>query len=226
MLRKFGRSLLDLIYPNRCPVCGELIPADGEFCKRCTDELTPFTDEFKPLGADGFTAAFEYNDKIKPAVMLLKDGICGNAAFALGKALARRLTETGLAENSDLLIPVPLHKRDKRRRGYNQSELIAKVIEEELCVPMQRNILVKQKLTDSQKTLSAAERRVNLSGAFSVTDTSALCGKIVILIDDVCTTGSTMAELTSLLKRCGAAQVRCASCCKTMKQGENHDGSH
>lgn len=215
MSKKFSRFVLDLLYPTRCPVCGCFIGYMDDFCQCCREKLTPFHGSFTVSGSDGFSAAFEYDSNISPAIMLMKDGVCGNAAFALGKALAEKLSADGVPGKVDLIIPVPLHNTAKRCRGFNQSELIAREVSERLHIPLCTKAVVKNRKTRAQKTLSREERAVNLAGAFSAVRPELFIGKRVLLLDDVCTTGSTLAELAGLLKNNGAAAVYCAGCCKT-----------
>lgn len=91
-------SVVHLLYPTRCPVCGEVIGKSERFCSECANSLTPFGGSFNIKGAESFSAAFEYNVKVSPAVILLKRGVCGNADYALGSALADVLRENGIAK--------------------------------------------------------------------------------------------------------------------------------
>lgn len=220
MNKKIFRRILHLLYPNRCPVCGEIIGESDDFCDKCPQSFTKYGDDFSLVNADGFYSAFEYNDAISPAVMLLKDGICGNAAYALGNALAERLSEC----SADIIISVPMYRSDKLKRGYNQAELIAARISEILGVPVCRNAVVKIRRTSAQKNLSRSERMTNLNGAFKIAKPEKIRNKRILLIDDVCTTGATLNEISKLLKENNAACVYCASCCKTpaiKKQQDN-----
>ena len=218
------RRLLHLLYPTRCPVCGQVILPKEHFCKDCRGKLRPFTGEFTIEGAEGFIGAFEYDEEISPAVFLLKKGVCGNGAYALGGALAEALRGTPAAQ-SQVIVPTPLHKEDLRERGYNQSLLIAKEVGRILGIPVCQAV-TKPTETLPQKTLSKNERQVNLCGAFTVSCPEAIAGKQVLLVDDVCTTGSTLTELCQVLKSAGAKAVFCGACCKTPlieKRGENDD---
>ena len=120
------RRLLHLFFPTRCPVCGALIGAMERFCAECTAKLSVYSGSFNIEGAESFTAAFDYDENVKPAIILLKNGTDGNAAYALGEALAERLKAEGIDKKTDVVIPAPMHKRDIRRRGFNQSMLIAR----------------------------------------------------------------------------------------------------
>ncbi|MCD7890806.1 MAG: ComF family protein [Ruminococcus sp.] len=215
MNSKFIRFILNIFYPSRCPVYGSFIGYNDDFCEKCKDSLNIFKDSFTIAEADGTCASFIYDEHISPAIMLLKDGICGNADFALGNALAQTVSESGFAGKANVIIPVPLHKRDKFSRGYNQVELIAKQMSAKLKIPVCFKAVEKVRHTSSQKSLTNAERLTNLSGAFAAARPELIQGKSILLIDDVCTTGATLSELTRLLKENNASQVFCACCCKT-----------
>ena len=219
------RRLLHLMYPSRCPVCGQAIGAMEHFCRDCRKDLVPFTDRFTIAGAESFFAAFEYNEAVSPAVILLKRGLCGNGAYALGGALAEVLRDSP-ARSAALIVPAPLHSTDRKERGCNQSELIAAETGRLLSIPVRRDILRKSGETLPQKTLTKRERQVNLRGAFEVSRPELIKGRKVLLIDDVCTTGSTLAELTAVLKAAGAETVWCAACCKTPILKENEVTDH
>ncbi len=209
------RKLLHFLYPTRCPVCGEFIDASERFCQDCYNKLNRYNGSFTVRGTSGFTSVFVYDENISPAVMLLKNGVCGNADYALGGELADKLKKDGIAQKTDLIIPVPMHKKAKRSRTFNQAELIAKVIGESLGIPVCTNAVTKNKSTAAQKNLNRLWRQFNLKGAFEVTQKSLIENKRILLLDDICTTGSTFAEIAEVLLTNGAAEVMCASCCKT-----------
>lgn len=211
---KLPRLLADLIYPVRCPVCGAFIFREEGFCGGCRDNLKSWKGRFSVPGADDFFAAYEYGESVRPAVVLMKQGICGNAPYAFGKALSEimRPEISGIAP--DMIIPVPMHKRDRRRRECNQAELVARALGRELGIPVRCDIAVKIRRTAEQKRLSRRERKINLRGAFAVADSGSVRGRNIILLDDVCTTGSTLYELTAILKGSGARRISCVCCCK------------
>ena len=223
MLKK---RIISLIFPTRCPVCSEVIFPHEDFCGKCREEITPYTSENSISGADSFTAAFEYNGKISPAIILLKQGVKGNAVYALGKALAEVLESNEISQKIDVIIPIPLYKSDKRQRGFNQAELIAKEVGRILKINISADNVEKIRKTKAQKTLTKKERKVNLKNAFEVKSPEKIKGKRVLLIDDVCTTGSTLTNITKLLRNNGAAEIHCAVCCKTpgfKKEVDNND---
>lgn len=212
---KTKRALLHLIYPNRCPICGSVIGAQDRFCTDCESRLTLYDDSFCPPEADSFTAVYVYNGSVKPAIKLLKNGICGNADYALGMALAEKLRRTDIISRCDMLVPVPMWKADIRKRRYNQSGLICRIISAELGIPVCVEAVSKVRPTAPQKLLDKQLRSINLTGAFIAVPELA-AGKRIMMIDDICTTGSTISETASALRKAGAAEVHSASCCKTL----------
>lgn len=207
------RKILNLFFPNRCPVCREIINADDCFCPECTDRLKIYNDSFETDGSEKACACFEYDENIKPAVFLLKDGVCGNSAHAFGTYLADTVENNGIS--ADIIVPVPLSIKSKRKRGYNQTELIAETVSEKLGIPV-CCVVRKIRETAEQKALNGAERMLNLENAFEVSSPETVKGKNILLIDDVCTTGSTFSEITAVLKNSGAGKIFCASVCKAI----------
>jgi ComF family protein len=214
MNRRLIRELSALLYPVRCPVCGEVILPNDRFCPECEKLLVSYSGSFQVKGSAGFTAAYEYRKEMSAAVMLMKDGVMGNAPYAFGSELAERIRAAGM-DGADLLIPAPLHKNELRQRSVNQSFFIAKEVGLRLGIPVNGTALLKTAETLPQKELSKRERKLNLHGAFTVSEPEVIADKTIILIDDVCTTGSTLAELTAALLGAGAKTVYCASACKT-----------
>jgi ComF family protein len=121
----------------------------------------------------------------------------------LGRLLARALPR---AEAFDAIVPMPLHWVRRWRRGFNQSELLARVLAKRIGVPVVAAVR-RRKPTPPQAGLTSAQRRTNVAGAFVVKNSSQIRGQHVLLIDDVLTTGATARACAAALKRAGAAQV-------------------
>ena len=223
MEREKLRELAALIYPTRCPVCGEVIGANDCFCERCTDILIRYEGRLDVKGSAGGVAAYEYHPNMSEAVMLMKRGVMGNAPFAFGTELAARIREAGI--EADLLVPVPMYKRDLRRRGANQSLLIAEEVGRRLGIAVDGKSVVKSVETLPQKELRRAEREVNMRGAFTVTAPEAVKNKRIIVVDDLCTTGSTLAEMAAVLLGAGAAKVYCACACRAVEHKEEEENN-
>jgi ComF family protein len=127
--------------------------------------------------------------------------------FALGEPLAGLMVAGWPAweQPPDLLLPIPLHPRRRRRRGYNQSELLARPLGRDLSIQVDTTILARVRHTLPQVGLGPDERRHNVSGAFAASP--AVQGRHVLLIDDVLTTGATLSAAAEAALRSGAASV-------------------
>ena len=107
-----------------------------------------------------------------------------------------------------VLVPVPLHPRRRLERGYNQTELLARELQRRTRLEVAARALVRRKETAPQAGLSAAARRRNVTGAFAVRQRPRVAGRVVVLLDDVWTTGATALACARILKEAGAAEVR------------------
>ena len=116
----------------------------------------------------------------------------------------------------DLLVPVPLHRRRERERGYNQALLLSRRLERAWGVPVAPDVLVRGAATAPQADLDAAARRRNVRGAFTVTKPEAILGRHVVLVDDVLTTGATAGECARSLTRAGASVVGVLTIARTL----------
>jgi ComF family protein len=125
----------------------------------------------------------------------------------LGLLAAARLNAFAAGFGADLILPVPLHVRRLRERGFNQAILLGEVFSEKWGVDLSRNNLRRIRWTEPQVNLGAAERAANVRGAFAIDSAKEIAGKRVFLIDDVYTTGSTAKECSRVLMKAGAVSV-------------------
>lgn len=225
-LRTALRSLADFALPRTCVVCGRsLIAAEDVICIPCLGDmpLTHFEQMSHNPMADRFNALIEAR-RYAYAVALFhyRDGsgydhitqaLKYDGDFAAGRLFASMLGErlAGAAEFSDVdaVVPVPLHWTRRWRRGYNQAEVIAGELASALGVPVMTDMLRRKRRTSSQARVSGhAAKAFNVAGAFSVTVGSAVGLKHILLVDDVFTTGSTLAECQRVLYASLGADVR------------------
>jgi len=108
----------------------------------------------------------------------------------------------------EAVVPVPLHPAKEKSRGFNQARLLAKRLAKHKNIPLLEGRLVKVRQTETQTSLDARTRETNLKGAFQVKKSAGIKGKIVLLVDDVYTTGSTIRECSAALKKAGVEEVR------------------
>lgn len=186
-------SDLPWLPPARCPVCA-LPTAGGETCGHCLKEMPAFTRT---------QALFAYAFPVDRMIQQLKYKEQLALAPLLGTLLAQRLQN----ELPDLWLPMPLHARRLKERGFNQAVEIARELSAKTGVPMQAGWASRVRDTPPQAGLKREARRKNLRGAFKCD--MKLAGLHVGIVDDVMTTGSTLDELSTTLKRAGAREVGC-----------------
>jgi ComF family protein len=175
-----------------------------------------------------------YESGLRELIHLLKYNGVRPAATVLGRMLAEALVRLEPAleqltfeQAPVLVIPVPLYKAKKRRRGFNQAELIAraalKVHPASARLQLAADVLLRTRDTASQIGLSNHQRRANLRGAFAVQHRGELTGREVILVDDVYTTGATATECAQVLRRAGASKVWVVTVARTQKLASNYE---
>jgi ComF family protein len=125
----------------------------------------------------------------------------------MGTMMARKVQSEPRFGAIDLVLPVPISQDSLQKRGFNQTELLARQIIKELGVKMDNSVIIRVKETPHQTELSKEEREKNLFSAFEIRDTNKIACKNILLVDDVYTTGSTGRECTRVLLAAGAAQV-------------------
>lgn len=233
--RKLGKALLDLALPPRCHLCRCFIPEAGplHLCPACHDQLPllsspccsicgqPFADagHDHPCGAcllqpppwEAARSAVLFDGGCRDLIHAFKYRHRFHLRRPLALLTARQLGGFVAESNADLVAPVPLHPRRLRQRGFNQSLLLAEILQKEWQLPLQRQLLQRTRYTTSQTELSAEQRAINLRGAFSVPDSTVLINKRVLLVDDVFTTGATLTECSRCLLQAGAAAVLCVT---------------
>ena len=179
-----------------CPSCALPLSASApHLCRRCARRAPPFSAAL---------TAFRYAAPVDRAVHQLKYSADFLAAQWLSDCLAQSVMLAG-HDLPDVLLPVPLHRSRLRIRGYNQAHEIARRVAVRLRIPCEPHAARRVRATEDQIGKSAAQRRRNLRGAFAVLE--PLHGRRVALIDDVMTTGSTLAELSRACLHAGASSV-------------------
>jgi len=217
---RIKRALLDLFFPPRCVGCGEVgtwlcegCHSQIEFiqpplCPRC-GRPTPegrlcFLCRRDHLQIDGIRAVAYLEGPLRKAIHRFKYDGLRDLAVLLGRLLGAYLERDPLPVEA--IVPVPLHPKRLRERGYNQSALLARQLGERTGLPVLEGSLLRVRETAPQVELSARERKENVRGAFSCAD-ERLAGKRVLLIDDVCTTGATLEACSIALAQQGPRSV-------------------
>ncbi len=216
------RYLIDPLFPLACEQCSAAVVGEERvLCAACMEKLTPIDRIRKDrccrcdaimtgTVCECTTAAFGTNrslfdyEDVSMLMHRMKFSKRYSLARMFGTLMAER--EADYIRRHDVIIPVPLHPRRRRERGYDQARIIAHAAGS-AGVPVCEAAARRRYTRALTLTESAAERRVMVADAFSITDEDALCGRAVLLIDDVVTTGSTLSELARCVCEAGA---RCA----------------
>ena len=236
--------LIDLIYPPRCPLCGEGLAAQGGLCAACWQALAipgepacalcqrPFGEDAAqgtvcapcladPPRHDGIAAGTLYNEASRKLVLAFKHGRRIALAPLLARLIAARLPQL---DGAWLAVPVPLHRLRLWRRGFNQSALLAREIARLSGAELLVDGLVRRKATPVLGGLGSKARARTLSGAITVNRRRAamLKGTRVLLVDDVMTSGATSDACVAALKRAGAEQVIVACFARVLEEALKH----
>jgi ComF family protein len=224
--------VLAVVFPSSCPACGALLahPVSGPLCEacwaslprhrshgcRCGLPLLPGRAECGRCrrGRQPFAAGASlgpYEGPLRVLLLQLKFAGRRRAAARLASLLLEDAAVRQLLATSDLIVPVPLHPRRLRERGFNQSALIAQALGRRVGRPVATGALVRRRDTAPQSGLKAAERRRNVQEAFVVRRRACVAGRVVTVVDDVVTTGATARACARALAGAGAAELRLLS---------------
>lgn len=218
----------DLFLPRTCLVCGRsLLRKERHLCIWCREDLPRTWQWTLPRNAmaDRFNALIqrnlsEYEPYSRAAALFFYQGGYRQIPQAVkyrhnrragqdfGRELGRLLSGSPLFADVDAVLPVPLHPLRRWRRGYNQAEIIARAVAAEMGVPCLKRILRRRRHTRTQTRLHGAEKAANVQGAFSA---RPLPARHILLIDDVFTTGATLAACHSALRKVTRARISAAT---------------
>ncbi len=227
-------TILNILFPRRCPVCGGIVKPAGKLicpacfrelsfvkspvCKKCGKEIADETLEFcEDCMAHRHTfeygmALVNYNDVARNSMVKIKYHNKREYLDFYGAALASRYEKTIRRMQVDAIVPIPIHPSRRRKRGFNQAEVLAKIVGERLGIPVMPELLVRTKKTLPQKELSATERLKNLSGAFAAGEIPTDIRR-VLLVDDIYTTGSTIEACSRVLRSAGVETIYFVAIC-------------
>lgn len=206
-------AILDLLFPPKCPFCGRLLE-EGQalLCSDCQRDL-PWTQGKAGEHKGEFfrcVAPLWYRDKVRHSHHRYKFSGVRAYAGAYATLMAQCLNDR-LDEKFDLITWVPISRRRLRKRGYDQSRLLAQELASERNVPC-RQLLRKVRHTQPQSSLKGESvRRANVLGAYAICGQAQVAGKRILLVDDVMTTGATLSECARILRTAGAVEVLCVT---------------
>lgn len=224
------RGFISLFYPANCELCGEPIASDeylcggcGEkspkiaapFCAKCSEPFPgAITQEFtcancahRTLDFDAAVSAYRSRGVVRVVMLRFKYGGDLHLRHPIGQWLLEAMDDSRLYHRTfDIIVPVPLHPTRQRERGFNQAELLAKILSVNRRLPV-LSALERIRYTTTQTAFDRAERMENLRGAFRLRKNIVVRDSRVLLVDDILTTGSTLSECARVLREAGAQSV-------------------
>ncbi len=217
-IRKYLNNFLDYIFPQFCLGCN----LEGViFCDCCLNKLELLPNNPKPWLEESFLFAechicLDYHNPIvKKLIKKYKYGYFDNLAEPIATVYVKKITSLNL-NNNFIICNVPLHIRKKKKRGFDQTELIAKKISVSTQIPY-FDLLSRQRFTKAQAELDKEQRQKNMAQAFAINkkiNSRELISHPVLLIDDIATTGTTLNEASRALKKAGFQQIICLALAK------------
>ena len=225
-LREWCNGVLRVVYPVHCPVCDEIVDEPGEkvcaeclrkiklltppWCMRCGRKVEDGEEYCRDCRGsrhvfDRGRALYEYADA---AASIYRFKYAGRREYAdfFGEEIAEYLGDFIRQIQPDGIVPIPLHRRRYAKRGYNQAELLASETGRRLGIPVYPKMLVRVRNTVPQKKLNPQERQNNLKKAFNIGRNDVKL-KVILVFDDIYTTGSTIDEAARVLREAGAEKI-------------------
>lgn len=223
-------DLIGVVFPRRCPICDGVLKFNKEkICDNCKNKITIIKEPrcmkcSKPLDNEVSEYCYDCQNKkhnfISGIALMEHNGLVAKSLYKIKYNNKREYIDYYVEEfckyhskevkswNVQVLIPIPLHFLRKRKRGYNQAELIAKKLGKELGIPYCNSLLKRSKNTKPQKELNDKDRKKNLKNAFFVPkDKIKNLPESVILVDDIYTTGATIDECSKVLLKAGCKEI-------------------
>ena len=235
---KILQSLLDFVYLPSCPICGELVGSHGSLCSKCWTTFNwisnpkcfkcgyPFPADLDlgptPLcphcaagecDLDFIRSACVYDDTSKNIMLPFKHASMLKYQKLMSSAMINCLRDLNL--DVDIVVPVPLAYKRLFKRGYNQATLLARPIAKYFNAVLDIDSITRKYKPDMGHK-SSKQRHENVRGVFNIVDKEVFCGKKILLVDDVMTSGATFYELNRILRNAGVSAVYAVSFCRVV----------
>jgi len=209
---KLYRWLMGWLFPAKCVLCGKVLKnGEQDLCAECRERAKNWSfRKNSPQFLDSIAAVWYYEGNVRKSLLRYKFYGARSYGQSYGRLLAERIAKI-YPDGYDVLTWIPVSRRRKLRRGYDQVELIALSAGRELGT---EPVLLLKKVRHNvpQSGISdISRRRANVLGAYRVIAPEVVCGKRILLLDDILTTGATAGECARMLKTAGAKEVHCAA---------------
>ena len=216
---KLTALLSNWLFPEKCVLCGRILEKDEmDLCRKCRIEAPECgISRTKYPFLDSWTALWYYQDKVRRSILRYKFYGRRNYAAAYARLLGVKLLKEDRAE-PDLITWVPISAKRLKKRGFDQGQLLAERLSEELQLPVMPLLKKIRDNPPQSGIVGHAHRKANVLGVYTATDPQALSGKRILLLDDILTTGATAGECARILLTAGAEEVHLAVIAAANKQ--------
>ncbi len=204
--------LAHLLFPPKCALCRKVLEKDElDLCRYCRVDAPEYPAGKRKLQfLDSFTAVWYYEENVRHSLLRFKFYNARNLANPYGRLLAMKVLKEH-PEGFDVLTWVPISRLRKLRRGYDQCELLANAVGQELGMEPTPTLRKVRNNRQQSRIVGAAQRRANVLGVYKLLEGETVRGKRVLLLDDILTTGATAGEAARMLLTAGASEVHCAA---------------
>lgn len=220
-MRLFAR-LSALLFPEKCVLCGQILQKDElDLCRECRIHQPdhPVSRDKYPY-LDSWIALWDYQDAVRRSLLRYKFHGRQNYASAYGRLLAMKLLREG-REDVDVLTWIPISEKRRKKRGFDQVELLAEKVAPQLQVPSCQLLWKRRDNPQQSKIVGHAQRRANVLGAYEAINRERIAGKRILLLDDILTTGATAGECARILLEAGAKEVHFAAIAAARKKNQD-----
>lgn len=208
MKNHFTDFILSLFFTNKCPYCRKVISYGMTECEDCFRELCGIPKKAVTSSGISCTAPFAYDSKVRESIIDFKFGRNSFNAKSYAKAICRVIEYCDMLDDFDVITFVPLSKKRRNERGFDQSELTARYVGSILGKKV-KALLIKARQNKNQYELNLSERIENVKGVYKPVNRDLIENENILIIDDIFTTGNTLAECCRILKENGAKSIIC-----------------
>lgn len=207
----FFEKALEFIFLPSCGVCGKL--GEGYLCTKCEKELEKYViapaDKYPVQRRENDTIlhVFAYKDLVRNLIISYKFNDKSYLYKTFCEFMVKNKKVFDFIKSYDIIIPVPMHKSKIRKRGYNQSELIAKELAKKLEIKIDTKVLIKIRNNKVQSTLNKKEREENTKNVYKIRNEAKIKNKKILIFDDIYTTGATVNACVQELKKANVAKI-------------------
>ena len=210
LVKKLTKKLESIVFPPCCAICGKL--NSKKCCKDCekriNSQLNLNIENKAGYYFEKHMYLFKYKNEIRNLILDYKFRDKSYLYELFAKIITKNEKICGILEKYDIIIPVPIHKKRKKQRGYNQSELVARQISKNIAnLQLENKAFIKIKNNKPQSTLSKKQRKQNVKNVYKLENKGKIENKNIVLFDDIYTTGNTANEIAKILKQNGANKI-------------------